>query len=301
MGIHFRGVPDWWYSPFMKSKPRMIAALPTLLTLGNAACGFGAITVAAKLGPEHATGVAAASPDLLTAGLLVFAAMLFDVLDGSAARLTNSTSDIGAQLDSLCDAISFGVAPAFIMLQFVRHDHALANDFPPWFTYPSRFLWTIGALYVVSAVLRLARFNVETDEDDAHDGFSGLPSPAAAALVVSFPFAMRELIRLHEKDAAPVAWLVPAIVALMPVVTLMAAALMVSKLPYAHVFTQMIRGEWRRREVIGLVFAAGVVFWIRELAAVVLFAWFAFTPPTKALFARLRNIAAKKSKQPARV
>ena len=268
-------------------KPRMIAALPTMLTLGNAACGFGAITVAAKLGPESVANGAPAAPDLLTAGLLIFAAMLFDVLDGSAARLTNSQSDIGAQLDSLSDVISFGVAPAFIMLQFMRHDHALATDYPAWFVYPSRMLWTIAALYVVSAVLRLARFNIETDDDDAHEEFRGLPSPAAAALVVSFPFAMRELIRLHEKDAAPVAWLVPALGVAVPVVTLAAAALMVSKLPYVHVFTHLVRGQLRRRDLIGLVFAAGVVFWIRELAAIVLFAWFAFLPPIRAGMARM--------------
>lgn len=267
-------------------KPRVIAALPTLLTLGNAACGFGAITVAAKLGPESVPG-APVSPDLLTAGLLIFTAMLFDVLDGSAARLTNSQSDIGAQLDSLCDAISFGVAPAFIMLQFVRHDHALANEYPNWFTYPSRLLWTIAALYVVSAVLRLARFNVETDEEDQHEGFSGLPSPAAAALVVSFPFAMRELIRMHTDDVAPLAWIVPGIVAAVPLVTLAAAILMVSRVPYTHLFTQLIRGEWRRREVIGFVFAAAVIFWVRELAAALLFCWFAFFPPLRLVGSRV--------------
>lgn len=270
-------------------KPRLIAVLPTLLTLGNAACGFGAITVAAKLGPDSLPGGPPTAPDLVTAGLLVFAAMLFDVLDGSAARLTNSQSDIGAQLDSLCDAISFGVAPAFIMLQFVRHDHALVDSYPVWFQYPSRLVWTIAALFVICAVLRLARFNVETDEEDTHEGFSGLPSPAAAALVVSFPFTMRELIRLHERDAAPVAWLVPAIVAAMPVVTFLAAALMVSRLPYSHLFTKFLRGEWRRREVIGLVFAAGAIFWIRELAALGLCFWFVFSTPIRVGFENLKN------------
>ena len=94
--------------PRRTRRQKVFAVLPTLLTLCNAACGFGAITITAKVGPEHFGG-----SELFTASQLIFLAMLFDMLDGSAARLTNQTSDFGAQLDSLCDAISFGVAPAF--------------------------------------------------------------------------------------------------------------------------------------------------------------------------------------------
>ena len=139
----------------MNRRKKLFAVLPTMLTLGNAVCGFGAITFAAK----WSGGDPALS--LFIASCLIYLAMVFDALDGSAARLTNQTSEFGAQLDSLCDAISFGAAPAFLMLQFSQ-----SRDFHP------RFLWLIAALYVVCAVLRLARFNVETDEDDAHDCFS---------------------------------------------------------------------------------------------------------------------------------
>ena len=114
---------------------------------------------------------------LFAASCLIFLAMLFDALDGSTARWANRTSEFGAQLDSLCDAISFGAAPAFLMLQFSVS-----------YGYHPRLLWMVAALYVVCTVLRLARFNVETDEDEKDQGFSGLPSPAAAAVVASFPF-----------------------------------------------------------------------------------------------------------------
>ena len=100
-------------------KRKMFAVLPTLLTLGNAACGFGAITFAAKVGPQIP-----AENHLVIAALLIFLAMVFDMLDGSVARLTDQTSEFGAQLDSLCDAVSFGVAPAFLMLHFTRADHS---------------------------------------------------------------------------------------------------------------------------------------------------------------------------------
>ena len=87
-------------------RTKMFAVLPTLLTLGNAACGFGAITFAAKVGPDPA-----GEHDLFLSAVLIFLAMLFDMLDGSVARWAKQTSEFGAQLDSLCDAMSFGVAP----------------------------------------------------------------------------------------------------------------------------------------------------------------------------------------------
>ncbi len=121
--------------------------------------------------------------------------MLFDMLDGSAARLANQTSDFGAQLDSLCDAVSFGVAPAFMMLKLTHPKHHLmaSLDVPPPFEYSPRLLWAIAVLFMVCAILRLARFNVETDDDDSHDCFSGLPSPAAAGIIASFPIGLHGL------------------------------------------------------------------------------------------------------------
>jgi len=256
--------------------PKLIAVLPTLLTLGNAVCGFGAITFAAKLGPTGPAQLANDSVPVICA-ILVFGAMLFDMLDGSAARLTRQTSELGAQLDSLCDAISFGVAPAFLMLQFVTLHLSGGWSLPP------RLLWTIAVLYMLCAVLRLARFNVETDEDDSHDGFSGLPSPAAAGTVVAFPFAMGELVRWsnsgNDTARALADWLIPAVRTVLPLVTLAVAILMVSRIRYAHFFNQMLRGPRSRRHVIQLVFAAAVVFWMHELAFPLIFCWFAFTPP----------------------
>ena len=115
----------------------MFAVFPTLLTLGNAACGFSAITFAAKVGPDPA-----GEHDLFLSAVFIFLAMLFDMLDGSVARWAKQTSEFGAQLDSLCDAISFGVAPAFLMLkiEYAMESAADANalkfgtHFHPFFT-----------------------------------------------------------------------------------------------------------------------------------------------------------------------
>ena len=258
---------------------RLIAVLPTLLTLGNAACGFGAITFAAKL------GTAVAEPKhLFISGLLIYMAMLFDALDGSAARLMRQTSEIGAQLDSLCDAISFGLAPAFLMLQFVQFpDASPTTDSPS--AWILRLLWTIGCLYALCALLRLARFNVESDEDDAHDEFSGLPSPAAAGTVAAFPVASQQLHELF-KDSSQ-SWLqhpLPWMRFVLPLITISVAMLMVSRIPYPHFFTQLLRGQKPRMQIIQLVFGLAVVYWVHELAVPVIFCWFAFTAPLKCLW-----------------
>lgn len=270
-------------------RPRVIAVLPTLLTLGNAACGFGAITFAAKLGPTDVAGTTGASAVEASevAALLIYLAMVFDMLDGAVARMIKQTSELGAQLDSLCDAISFGVAPAFLMLQFVTKELERYGGF----AYPPRPLWTIAVLYAMCAILRLARFNVETDEDDTHGEFSGLPSPAAAGAVVAFPFAMPTLVEYASPEydyvrRTAAEWLIPSIRVILPVITLAVACLMVSRIRYPHFFAQLLSERRSRRHIIQLVFASAVIFLVRELAVPLLFCWFAFAAPIRAAWTR---------------
>lgn len=265
-------------------RDKMFAVLPTLLTLANATCGFGAITIAAKVGPTYADG-----PQLFNAALLIYLAMVFDMLDGSAARWTKQVSDFGAQLDSLCDTLSFGLAPAFLMLQF-NHSSAGQSLLP--FHYHPRLLWVIAALFVICAVLRLARFTVETDEEDAHDYFSGLPSPAAAGTIASFPIAMEGLRELVASDIDTVShelaeWLIPASKTALPLITLALAWLMVSRIRYAHVFNQLFRGQKNRQHLIQLVFTIFVVILVGEMAVPLIFCYFAFAAPLRALWTEI--------------
>src|SRR6056297_3958842 len=123
-----------------------LAVLPTLLTLGNGVCGLAAIAVATSgtLDWEN-------EKQLLVAGILIFAGMLFDALDGSAARMTGQESRFGGELDSLCDAITFGTAPAVLVW---RYNDAQA--------LPLKLTWAIGVLFALCVLIRLAQFNVET-------------------------------------------------------------------------------------------------------------------------------------------
>src|SRR5436305_340014 len=134
---------------------KKIAVLPTLLTLGNGICGFVAITFASKI-----TAVSSPADDtnFAWAGWFILFAMLCDMLDGYVARLTKTASDFGGELDSLCDVVSFGVAPAFLLLKL-----------GPGASHPflHQVVAGIAALYFACTALRLARFNVENDPDPA--------------------------------------------------------------------------------------------------------------------------------------
>ncbi|MDG1895536.1 MAG: phosphatidylcholine/phosphatidylserine synthase [Fuerstiella sp.] len=292
-------------------RQKAFAVLPTMLTLGNAICGFGAITILARVGPTF--DVVPADPptagfdpvgEMVFAAYLIFLAMLFDALDGSAARLTNQTSEFGAMLDSLCDVVSFGVAPAFMMLKLTNPAHHLmetlsvpgttasTSENPIYmpFGYSLDFLWPIAALFLACAILRLARFNVETDEEDDHDGFSGLPSPAAAGVIASFPIGINTLKQLSEKDwLDPVARIaLPTLSVLLPFITLATAVLMVSRIRYPHIFNQILKGNRGRKQLLQLVFALALIFMMkaRGLVVPVLFCWFAFAGPLRALWLR---------------
>jgi CDP-diacylglycerol--serine O-phosphatidyltransferase len=148
------------------SKPRKgIYILPNLFTLAALFGGFYAIVMAMNM-----------RYDLATLG--VFCAMVLDSLDGRVARLTNTQSAFGEQMDSLADMVSFGAAPALIAYEWSLRDLG-------------RWGWIAAFVYCACAALRLARFNVNTTVVDKRF-FQGLPSPAAAALVMGLVWLMNE-------------------------------------------------------------------------------------------------------------
>lgn len=280
-------------------RKKLFAVLPTLLTLGNAACGFGAITFAAKVGPT--TGYA---NELWIAASLIFVAMIFDMFDGSAARWMNQTSEFGAQLDSLCDSVSFGVAPAFLMLQFTRSQHSTEAglNLEPLIHYSPRFLWIAAAIFVICVLLRLARFNVETDDDDSHDFFSGLPSPAAAGVIASFPILMHGLLELVDTSTNQqfAQTLVLVVKAIIPLVTLAVACLMVSRTRYPHFFNQLFSGKRSRSHLLQILLTIVLLVFIHQFVLFFIFSYFAFIAPLKHLWDQRRTVLdrLRKNKKP---
>ncbi|WP_420129107.1 CDP-diacylglycerol--serine O-phosphatidyltransferase [Longimicrobium sp.] len=143
---------------------RGVVILPSAFTLGNLFLGIWAIVTASRGAYD-------------TAGWMIVGAAIMDLLDGRIARFTATGSAFGEELDSLVDAISFGVAPALIAY------FAFLRDGGEW-------AWILAFLYIVCAVFRLARFNIE-QAGTAKANFHGLPSPTAGACLATY-FAFTE-------------------------------------------------------------------------------------------------------------
>lgn len=154
--------------------------------------------------------IAAMNGDFLSGAIAVFFSMLFDGMDGRVARLTHTQSEFGVQMDSLADAVSFGVAPALIVYEYTLNSLGKLG-------------WAIAFVYCLCALLRLARFNCNVGVV-SKNYFQGLPSPAAAALVCGF-------VWLGVEGHLP-QWLVSYTSEIAAVVTLYAGLTMVSNAPF---------------------------------------------------------------------
>jgi CDP-diacylglycerol--serine O-phosphatidyltransferase len=264
---------------------RKIAIVPTLLTLGNGVCGFAAIACASKIADS---GSASVNDQFFAAsGWLIVAAMVFDMLDGYVARLAKTASKFGGELDSLCDAVSFGVAPAFVLLKMG----------PGWQPRPilHQLLAGIATIYMVCTILRLARFNVDnTPEPAGHKRFRGLPSPGAAGCLASLAILRGELpIKLvqywPEGDPEAVREFVHRLVeGLAPAGALIVALLMVSIVPYPHVTKQVLRGRRPIGHLVQVLLAAVIILLVREMALLLLFWIYALGVPVRYLI--LKNL-----------
>jgi CDP-diacylglycerol--serine O-phosphatidyltransferase len=204
-----------------------VAILPTLITLGNAVCGFLAITYIAK-GMAAELRSATATAEFEKAAFLILVAMIFDALDGKVARMTRTASNFGTQLDSLCDFLTFGVAPAFLTYGLCRLG-----------PFPHALVLGVCVIYVCFAASRLARFNVETGTDEKyHREFIGLPTPAAAGVIAStiVPWAA------IEGKWALADTLNQTLQAGLPVTVFLLAILMVSRVIYPHLLNKLLRG-----------------------------------------------------------
>ena len=274
-------------------KLRTVAMLPTMFTLGNLFCGFFAIVVAARVEKPTAVDMSPAPAihaesvfeyfreldpadpvhNCMLSGWLIFLAMIFDALDGHVARLTKMSSDFGAQLDSLCDVVTFGVAPAFLLVKMC-----------PNFTFQhSNWVWAIASGFAACAAIRLARFNAETHEDDDHMNFSGLPSPAAAAAIAGFAILFYTVRREDNlsayRDSANMV-----LQAILPWFAVLVALAMVSRIPYPHVVNQLFRGQRSFGHLVAVIFTAMALLLIRGYAVPIVGVAFVFSGPIRYLW-----------------
>jgi CDP-diacylglycerol---serine O-phosphatidyltransferase len=184
-------------------RPRRAAyALPTLFTAGNIFLGYIAILRSFRGAMTAASGVVGAHEHFTIAATAIMAAGLLDGLDGRIARMTNTTSEFGREMDSLADIISFGIAPAVLAfawgVQFV--EPSLGAHIRTQLFNTGYF---IAFLFLLCGAVRLARFNIQKNPVPKNPGrpdrkyFVGLPIPAAAGMVCAVVFAA---------DGEPLTW-----------------------------------------------------------------------------------------------
>lgn len=183
------------------------------------------------------------------AALMIFVAGLFDFLDGFSARMLKAHSSIGADLDSLSDVVSFGVAPGFIMYWLMSH-----AQHPEIVLLRLDFLPCIAFILPVFSAIRLAKFNID---DTQKTSFRGLPAPGMAIFIASLPLALGQVH--HLKDGALSYWACLGIV-------LIFSFMMVSRLRFFSF--KMKSAKWKGNEV-------RYSFLLIALVSFVIFKWVA--------------------------
>lgn len=268
---------------------RGLAVLPTMFTLGNLLCGFAAIFFASR--PEGTPMPLGWTP-LTVAATFIFLGMVFDGLDGRIARLARATSELGEQLDSMADMVTFGVAPAFLVVQLVRIETPFFSEAAHADDVFDRIGMVVALIYVACAALRLARFNIESagDDIDDHMSFKGLPSPGAAGTVTS-------LVLLHEHFRAQIgeptttaqSWPLWLSAWSMVAVAFLAALAMVSRLRYVHLLNRYVRGR-AKIETIAKVVIVGLLLLVHPQGALAgALVLYALSAPVGWLWRRMRR------------
>lgn len=236
---------------------RSIYFLPNLITTAALYFGFFAIVQSTKGHFELAASA-------------VFAAMVLDALDGRVARLTKTTSDFGAEYDSLSDVIAFGLAPALVVYE--------------WSLYSmNKMGWLVAFIYVACTALRLARFNTRTIMDKRY--FQGLPSPAAAAVLASWVW----LLASYDFDALDLRWVTWAL-------TLFVGGAMVSNFKFRSFKDMDLKGRVPFFALLLVVlFLVLLAFDAPLVLFVIFFGYFLSGPVLKAM--RLRKIRRRRRSQ----
>jgi CDP-diacylglycerol--serine O-phosphatidyltransferase len=260
-------------------KASHIYLLPNSLTAGNLFFGFLAILKCMQANYE--TDSVLVSEHYKQAVWFILFSVICDALDGRVARLGGRESLFGKEFDSIADVLSFGMAPALMMIFLVLT--------PTVETYPVfiRISWLIGFIYLLCAAVRLARFNVLThpmlpaaEQMKGTKDFLGLPVPAAAGMIASLVLVITSL-ETPEYDSRSLALLIPPFM-------LAIAYLMVSNIPYPSFKNVGWQTETRFRSFIALILALGTGFFFKEFFFALLFFTYISYGPLRQFYRILR-------------
>jgi CDP-diacylglycerol--serine O-phosphatidyltransferase len=253
-----------------------------LVTLTNAACGIIACLFLVKFAVFRNVYVAPPLMYLTLVWLILFFAGIFDYLDGLLARKLKVSTELGKELDSLCDAVSFGFVPAMII--------AILNNFGAPL-YWEVFCWASAIVYLGSALFRLARFDVITlPADKYHHSFMGMPTPLAAGMIGAVVFLYVSLqdgsiifvkILWDVFSRSAVIQFSNHLITALPFLGLLLAWLMVSNLEFSH-FSATVNFLKHRRPFecfVCFVILIPFVVLLRELVILVLPLSFALCGP----------------------
>lgn len=225
------------YLKMSDNTPR-VYLLPNLMTAGNLFCGFLAIL---RIFEGRETG-AAGHVYYYQAIALILGACIFDLLDGRIARWSGQESKFGREFDSLADIVSFGIAPALLVMDIVLDD------------FSDRLGWLVAFAYLLCGAMRLARFNCMADEEDEGNSyFIGIPIPAAAGVIASMTLLML-WISEGEKEIGNWKYF-------LPVLMLMLSFLMFSELRYPS-FKKV---NWGMKRTLPIVFATIIMVLVTVL------------------------------------
>ena len=244
---------------FSRMYRTMLRWIPNALTLCNSLCGFAAIlyTIHARECRLEGLFCDGEMQVFNTVAILIFCAMVFDAMDGLAARLLNAASMHGIQMDSLSDMVTFGVAPAVLVVM-------LSDSLYDWQpgTGVTVGLYLCGAIYLGGAALRLATYNVAaiSNVKKNPNWFSGMPSPGAAAALCAVVFVMPVCGTFFKENPL-----------IFPIYAALLGVLMVSGIPYIHAgrFLMSIRHNRRNMVILVLLVCIAAAFRLPGLAAIV--------------------------------
>ena len=232
-----------------------IYVVPNLFTTGNLFCGLYAI-------------IAVFNADFVKASLAILVALIFDMLDGSSARLTKTTSQFGIEYDSLADLVSFGVAPGVLVYAWALKLHGVLG-------------MAVVFAFVGCGALRLARYNVQVSTGD-NRYFTGLPIPAAASVLASLLIFDQHILQV-ERHVRPL---------LVLIVTFVLAFLMVSTIKYTKFKGMRLQAGEGFLYLVWGVLGIMLIAAIPQVALFVLFAGYAASGVVVSLVNLLRRAVA---------